>query len=75
MHHVSCVTSYKSGYNNLPQNVSEKCEKEKTGRRDLTYRPKIACVQNRIYCPPPKKKTIHNIQKSILFFKLQNFIN
>jgi len=30
---------YKSGYNNLPQKVSEKGEKEKTGRKNFTYSP------------------------------------
>jgi hypothetical protein len=64
MCHVSHVTFYRSG---------EKGEKEKTGRKDFTYRPKIACMQNRIYCP--KTKAIHNTQNSILFFKLQNLIN
>ena len=61
MRHFSLVTSYKSGYKYLPKKVSGKGEKEKIGRKDFTYRPKTACVQNRIYCP--KTKTIHNPKK------------
>lgn len=51
------VTSYKSGYNNLSQKVSEKAEKEETGRKDFTFRPKTAYVQNRICCPQNKNNS------------------
>lgn len=60
------VTSYKSGYNNLPQKVSEKGEKEKSGRKDFIYRLKTVCAQNRIYCPQNKNNSQYPKINSIL---------